>query len=399
MTERRRNAFILLIVLGLIGASIAVAMTRETKLGLDLQGGVSLVYQGKPTKQQPAITQESLDRAVDIIRDRVDALGVAEPQIARSGRDQISVDLPAVKDAQRAADQVGTTAQLYFYDWEKNLLDPDGCKTNPDTVNGGINQTTGLFNTVKAASKCKPYTGANTTNASQERWYGFDKLDKPVDNGLPQTNPDELWTDFPGGKKPAGYTQIKVPEGILIVRAERATGQNGKPGPRPDAYWIMRDNPALSGTDIKNPEQNFDQQTNSPIVTMDFTDKGKREFQRVTSEIAQRGADNAFPGTNPSDASHHFAIVLDNDLVSTPFINFRENPDGIDGETGAQISGGFTIQSAQDLANFLKIGALPIQLELISRSQVSATLGKQALHQGLTAGIVGFAIVAIFLVA
>src|SRR3954453_18665288 len=156
MTERRRNAFILLIVLGLIAASVVVAATRETKLGLDLQGGVSLVYQGKPTKQEPTITQEALDRAVDIIRDRVDALGVAEPQIARSGSDQIEVDLPAVKDAQRAADQVGTTAQLYFYDWEKNLLDED-CKLNPDQVNGGTSTIAGFYNAVKQASKGRPY--------------------------------------------------------------------------------------------------------------------------------------------------------------------------------------------------------------------------------------------------
>ena len=398
MTERRRNLLILLIVLGLIGASIAVVATKGTKLGLDLQGGVSLVYQGKPTKQQTTVDPESLDRAVDIIRERVDALGVAEPQISRSGADQIEVDLPAVQDAERAAQQVGSTAQLYFYDWEKNVLDRD-CKTNPDEVNGGTAPINGLYNAVQAASKCQPYKAANTTNASQERWYGFDKVNKPVSGGIPETKESELWSEEPGGKKPAGYKAVKVPEGILIVRGERSTDSKGKPGPRPDAWWIMRDSPALSGTDIKNPEQNFDDQTNAPNVRMEFTDKGKREFQQVTREIAQRGADNAFPGTNPTDASQHFAIVLDNDLVSTPFINFRENPDGIDGETGAEISGGFTIQSAQDLANFLKIGALPIQLELISRSQVSATLGKQALDQGLTAGIVGFAIVAIFLVA
>src|SRR3954469_10192984 len=145
MTERRRNAFILLIVLGLIAGSVVVAITRQTKLGLDLQGGVSLVYQGKPTKQQPTITQDSLDRAVDIIRERVDALGVAEPQISRSGRDQIEVDLPAVKDAQRAADQVGSTAQMYFYDWELNVLD-EGCKTNPDQVDGGQTAIAGFYN-------------------------------------------------------------------------------------------------------------------------------------------------------------------------------------------------------------------------------------------------------------
>src|SRR3954469_18723960 len=201
MTERRRNAFILLIVLGLIAGSVAIAMTRETKLGLDLQGGVSLVYQGKPTKQQPAITQESLDRAVDIIRDRVDALGVAEPQISRSGKDQIEVDLPAVQDAERAANQVGSTAQLYFYDWEKNVLDEE-CKTNPDQPNGGSDPINGLHAAVVAASKCPPYRAANTTNASAERYYGFDKVDKPVGGGLPETDPKDLWSEFPGGKKP-----------------------------------------------------------------------------------------------------------------------------------------------------------------------------------------------------
>ena len=90
--------------------------------------------------------------------------------------------------------------------------------------------------------------------------------------------------------------------------------------------------------------------------------------------------------------------MLDNELVSAPFINFAENPDGIDGSTGAQISGGFTITSAQDLAKILQIGALPLRLELVSRSQVSATLGAQALDQGLLAGIAGFAIVAGFLI-
>src|SRR3954453_12734599 len=180
MSERRRNLFILLVVFGLMAGSVAVIATKETKLGLDLQGGVSLVYQGKATKQQKTLTPESLDRAVDIIRERVDALGVAEPAISRSGSDQIEVDLPAVKDAQRAADQVGTTAQLYFYDWEKNVLDPDTCKPNPDEVNGGTNSTNGLYNAVKAASKCPPYKAKNTPSASQARWYGFNKINKPV---------------------------------------------------------------------------------------------------------------------------------------------------------------------------------------------------------------------------
>ncbi len=130
---------------------------------------------------------------------------------------------------------------------------------------------------------------------------------------------------------------------------------------------------------------------------MEFTDAGKKEFQSVTQALADRGTDNAQPGIAPANQSQHFAIVLDNALVSVPYIDYQQNPEGIDGDTGAEISGSFTVQSAQDLANFLKIGALPIRLELISRSQVSASLGKQALDQGLKAGIAGFIIVALFL--
>ena len=89
---------------------------------------------------------------------------------------------------------------------------------------------------------------------------------------------------------------------------------------------------------------------------------------------------------------------LDNRLISVPRIDFQENPDGIDGSNGSQIEGGFTIDSAQNLSNLLKTGALPIKLKLISQSQVSATLGKQALNQGLVAGAVGFGIVALFLI-
>ena len=97
MSERRRHLLVLLIVLGLLAGSVAVLFTQSTKLGLDLQGGVRLVYQGKPTKQTK-VTAESLQRALDIMRERVDAFGVSEPELARTGEDQIEVNLPGVED-------------------------------------------------------------------------------------------------------------------------------------------------------------------------------------------------------------------------------------------------------------------------------------------------------------
>src|SRR3954449_1518033 len=394
MSERRRHLLVLLIVLGLIAGSPVAILTQSTKLGLDLQGGVQLVYQGKPTKQTK-VTADSLQRSLDIMRDRVDAFGVSEPELARTGSDQIEVDLPGVADAERAAKQVGSTAQLYFYDWENNVLD-ESCKTNPDQINGGQQPITGLYQAVKQAAKCPAQNDGNNKAAAAPRYYSFDKVSKkPYNGGLPDDSRSGSLEGLTAAQKERAEV-IEVKPGILVLRDQKASAN----APAPDAWWVIRDNPGLSGTDIKNPEQNFDQRAgNEPIVTFDFSDKGRKAFQSITRKVAQRGSDNANPLNNdPTQNSQHFAIALDNQLVSTPFINYQENPDGIDGSTGAQSSGGLTIKNAQDLANVLKIGALPLRLELISRSQVSATLGKQALDQGLKAGIAGFIIVAAFLI-
>ena len=135
MSDRRRNIFVLLVVAGLVLASLFVIFTKPTKLGLDLRGGVELVYQAEPTPQQPVVNQEALDRAIDVMRERVDRLGVSEPEIQRSGSNQISVALPDVDNAERAVQQVGQVAQLFFYDWEPNVLGP-GCKPGAEQLRG-----------------------------------------------------------------------------------------------------------------------------------------------------------------------------------------------------------------------------------------------------------------------
>src|SRR5215218_1941196 len=396
MSDRRRNTFVLLTVLGLIAASVAVIATKPTRLGLDLQGGVQLVYEASPTKQQPTVTPDGLERALDIMRDRVDALGVPQPVLQRSGDKQIDVSVPVVKNAERAERQVGTTAQKFFSDWEPNVLDAD-CKTQPERVNGGQQPISGLFNAVRQASKCPPVEDSNNTHNGL--FYAFDKKsNQPINDGVPEENRADLEDDLQSQGKTESAKILEVPPGVVVLRAEDQREPDQRQG-KVDNWWVILDNPVLSGSDIKNPEQNFENGTGGqPIVTMEFSDAGRKAFAATTRAIAQRGADNATLNgglQNPIAASHHFAIRLDNELISTPYINFRENPDGIDGSQGAQISGGFTITTAQDLARLLKIGAL--RLDLISRSQVSATLGRQALDQGLIAGLAGFAIVALFL--
>src|SRR5918993_650527 len=111
MGSRRRNFFVLLFVIGLVAASGFIITKKETKLGLDLQGGLELVYQGQPTGTSNEVSGEDIEDSISIIERRINELGVSEPEVARLGIDQITVSLPGVTDASRAAEQVGSTAQ------------------------------------------------------------------------------------------------------------------------------------------------------------------------------------------------------------------------------------------------------------------------------------------------
>ena len=129
MSNRRRNLFILAFVALLILGSGIVIATKKTTLGLDLKGGTELIFQARPTPQNPTIDGADINRAIEIIRKRTDAFGVSEPEISRIGSDSIRVGLPDVSNAAHASKQVGETAQLYFYDWEPNVI-PNPAKTN-----------------------------------------------------------------------------------------------------------------------------------------------------------------------------------------------------------------------------------------------------------------------------
>jgi SecD/SecF fusion protein len=443
MTNRTRNLTIIGIVLVLLAGAAFTIATKPTKLGLDLQGGVELVYQGQPTPQVPVVTQQALDDSLETIRKRTDALGVSEPEIQRSGRDQISIGLPAVQNAERAIEQVGSTAQLQFYDWEPNVLG-----RGLDVPYAG---SKALYDAAEFAQKQKPKAertdvppGSDMTPAQADRkndssttpryyMFGPDRYPigpdgKPLHEGEydPSSSCESLLAEYepesgapqkyakgtaceselealgPGGP-PTGSKVFEVPRGIVIVEAEPAPNQSA----RVHRFFVIEDDSELNGKEIKNPEQSFDPNTHAPLVNMEFTDKGREAFARVTKRIADRGrncetlagVDPKCPpqGSSPDQFLQRFAITLDNRIVSLATIDFRENPEGIDGRNGASIENIGSIQDAQDLAENLRIGALPIDLKLISQTQVSATLGQQALHQGLTAAAVGLVLTILFL--
>ncbi|MGH2901419.1 MAG: protein translocase subunit SecD, partial [Solirubrobacteraceae bacterium] len=402
MSDRQRNLFVLLLVAGLLIASAVVISAKPTKLGLDLQGGVELVYQVKARAGQPPPGADSIQRAIDVMRERVDNLGVAEPEIQQSGKDQINVALPDVSNLQEAIRQVGTVAQLAFYDWEVNVIGPDG-KTDPSNaeVTGGPAGGEGsspaalsLYDALLRAEK-RPAKLEPDNSRDGNLYYAVVKSDEKV-YGLGEETRAGALENVPSAVREKADVVVVKPD-TVVVRAENRNGTE-----KLDKWFVLKDDVALEGKELKDPEQNFDSGTGgsgSPIVTFRFTDKGRKIWERVTKNIAERGQNSVgiLPGQGAGDVAQHFAIVLDNELVSTPFIDFQQNPEGIDARNGSQIEGGFTIKSAQELANVLKTGALPVQLELISSSQVSATLGRKALDQGLKAGIAGFIVVALFL--
>ncbi len=416
MTDRRRNLFILLIVAGLIAGSLAAIATKKTRLGLDLKGGVELVYKGKATAQSK-VDPESLERAIDIMRKRVDQLGVAQPEIQRSGADEIDVALPDVSNAARAEQEVGKTAQLYFYDWEPNVIGADGNPAPTEaTATGGANAGAAQFGlleyqaVLRAAKRPAILRKNDTTWAPgctpqqiggciYGDWYLLDTKNEKVLRG-PEETEKNLYSET---KIPAGVKTkaVRVNPGTVLAQARPVESRAGKVTQRsPNSYFVLNDNPVLTGADIKNPQQGFDEGgggTGAPNVTFGFTNHGKSVFQGVTKKIAERGQEAQLPGVGKEAAQQHFGVVLDGQLITAPSIDYTKYPEGIDATSGSQISGGFTITSAQELANELQSGALPIRLELISNSQVSATLGKTALNQGLLAGLVGFAVVCLFL--
>jgi SecD/SecF fusion protein len=424
MSDRRRNALILLLVAGLIAASVAVIAAKKTRLGLDLKGGVQLVYQGKPTAQAK-VDSESLERAIAIMRKRVDQIGVAQPEIQRSGADEITVGLPNVSNASRAQDQVGKTAQLYFYDWESNVIGAEGKPAPTETTaTGGANAGAAQFGlleyqAVLRAAKRPPIirpgdttlapgcTPAQVGGCIYGSWYLIDtKHERMLCKGeakvcQPAETEQNLYAE---GYKPApdaAPRAVRVNPGTILVQAQPEQNKNGKiVNQSPNSFFVINDEPVLRGSDITHPQQSFDEGaggTGAPNVAFGFTSRGQSVFQNVTKKIAQRGQEAQLPGTPREAAQQHFAVVLDGQLITVPSIDYTKYPEGIDATNGSQISGGFTITTAQNLADELQSGALPIKLALISRSQVSATLGKQALNQGLVAGLAGFAVVCLFL--
>jgi SecD/SecF fusion protein len=369
-------------------------------------GSVELVYLAEPSAQAPAVTRGALERTVEVIRERLRALGIGAARVSVSSANEITVVLPKVRNTAQAEREVGTTAQLSFYDWEANALTPNG-KTvasqlqaqfptamkisqgsgpwSPGSPSAG---SMGLYQAVRLASKQPHGASPDNSRIGSQYWlFGAPGTAACATAARDQgtvpfagqhcllSGPDETLNDLKAGL-PAGVSAsegqiLTVPRGTVVLQAIPASFADPVPIGDPSAqFFVLKDDVALRSSDITNPQQRTDPNRGPPVITFGFTSKGKSEFQNATAEIARRGA--LVSGLGQS-LNQHFAVVLDNQLITVPFIDFKQYPDGINGDQGAEISGPFSISSAQDLANELRFGALPLNLKLICGSTPATT--------------------------
>jgi SecD/SecF fusion protein len=371
------------------------------------RGGLTLVYVAEPSPQVPHLTSAALQREVTVMRSRIKALGLAfgaSVQILGGGR--IVVTLPDVANTARAEQEVGQTAQLYFYDWEANALTPDG-KTVASQLRAQaptalqISQGTSfaapgdpnagsmtLYHAVKLASKQPksvsshnarlgpqyymfgaPGSNACAAKARQQGTIpsaGRHCLLAGPDNETYTTSQHQaiknLANQLPPGVTPADGQELVVQQGTVVLQAANPSAKQQVNLSSPQAqFFVLRDNVALRGSDITNPQQSTDS-TGSPAVKFGFNPAGARAFPSVTRQIAHRGQDVSPLGQT---LNQHFAVALDNQLVIVPPIDNKIYPDGVT-SGGAVITGGLTTTSANQLAAQLRLGALPINLRLVS---------------------------------
>ncbi len=404
MNRRPHLILVALIVLGLIGVGLLAVpgspVQQTPNLGLDLQGGLEVTLQAVPEEGQP-LTRADLDRSVGILRDRIDRLGVAEPEIRTQGDDQIVIDLPGIENPERAIEILGQTAQLELYDLEANLVRPsiDGQSfpVPTDSIYGLLAGQQALVE-----------------EGESEAWYLFD--DKKQLRVGPTKNRDALLqseaveTAGELGELPKGWRIFGVPPRTTILTC--GIGEVVCPGvnverPQQDFYYLIRHTPnaadpenvvpEMSGADLNldGTQSDFDTATGEPIVLMQFTNDGEDKFGEITAEVARRG--QRFSNLLGQDVNHHFAIVLDGQIKSWPTIDWQEYPNGIQGSNGAQITGIGDIQEANDLALVLQTGALPVTFQTLDQTTISATLGQDSLTEAWKAAIAGLVIVALFL--
>ena len=416
------------------GLLIATVLSgRSPQLGLDLQGGISVNLQPvRNGKVVDDVKPEQLDEAIAIIRKRVDALGVAEPEVSRQGN-TITVQLPGAKDQQQVLDVVGKTAELRFRPVLQTVGQvPTGAKRTKakqqlEKLRKELNLPDGVFAVQVAQDEQakQPTTAPPTTTPAEISSTPSTTAAAPATTAAPGTTADP--TAGNGGKKsfsqkdgtttttaPATTTTTVKPVplnqyGVDVYNPKFAelyqleqqlstqTTKSGDDKADAEVTLVGRDGTVfklgptqLTGTAVETAQAGLDQSgqwTVNPVFRKGA--KGIDLFNKVAAQCYN--GDPTCPAVAPNKGQ--LAIVLDSEVLSAPSINeptFERDR--------IQISGDFTEAEAKSLAVALRFGSLPIELQPQQAETVSATLGKGALKAGIIAGLIGLLLVAAYLV-
>lgn len=395
--QGRPGRALALILIAMVALTAGMFLTKQTtpRLGIDLAGGTSITLKAKSEPGKPdAINETNMNTAVGIIERRVNGLGVSEAEVQTQGRDHIIVNIPKGANEQQAREQVGTTAQLFF---RPVLAVADGGPVVPEANASGSPSPSASGSGSPSASAPTPSSSATSQGRALSEALKAPNAPSPSpsageskkadDKAAPSTSPSAPSAD----EAAAADLQAKFAALDCSNEAQRtAVAKDVKPedptlacGQRNGAWgkWVL--GPAqVNGQDVKDAQGIIDTQRGMWIVTMQFTDRGADKFAKITGELAAKQA-----------PQNQFAIVLDGDVISDPSVS-----QALTGGS-AEISGGFTQQSAQDLGNMLSYGALPLSFQEDSVTTVTAALGGEQLKAGLIAGAIGLALVVIYLLA
>jgi preprotein translocase subunit SecD len=373
-----------LIVLAVLVAGLitlmAVSGTWTPKLGLDLRGGTTITLTAKNTSGTGAVDPNSLQLAKTIIQSRVDSLGVGESEVTTSGDNQIVVTVPNVQQDELVR-LVGQTAVLRFRAVQaaEQVQPPEPAPSaTAEPSQGATAQpsgepTGGASESAKAPSSAPsaPQAGNNLPMPALPTAppLPLDKACAAADGkGIP---PDKALDWQPTEACQAAFAEFTCETKVTEVADQGLFACNQE---KNEKYLL---GPTLiEGNQLTSAVAGIPQNNVNWVVNLEFNPEGAAAFEKATRQISQQ-----------SEPQNRFAIVLDGVSISAPSVN-----EAIAGGR-AEISGNFTQQSATELANVLKYGALPLAFDVSEVSNVSATLGGEQLRAGIIAGIIGLVLV------
>ncbi|MFJ2892306.1 protein translocase subunit SecD [Streptomyces sp. NPDC087305] len=385
----RSLALILIAIVALTGGMFASGHDTP-RLGIDLAGGTSITLRAVPEKgQESAINKTNMDTAVDIMNRRVNGLGVSEAEVQTQGSRNIIVNIPKGTNSEEARQQVGTTAKLYFRPVLATEASAGAATANPSPSASSSASSSSSSSAKPKATGSSSSSATPTATATSQGRAASDALKADATSSA---SPSATPSANSSSAASAAATKLEAQYTALDCSKKAVQNTAGKDATAKEAtvacgkvsgvwYKYLLGPAAVDGTDVKKAQAVYNTTTAAGWqVTMDFTGKGSDKFASITGELAKN--------TQPQN---EFGIVLDGQVVSSPYVS-----SSITGGN-AEISGSFTQEEAQSLANMLSYGALPLTFKEDSVTTVTAALGGEQLHAGLIAGAIGLALVVIYL--